>query len=86
MMTAVLHVVAGPYRHAKAYAARQGWPQDSYVIVTRGHQLAGLDPALIVSVVAVKLRSLGARVATELFDEMSRLTALWPTIPVTAAP
>lgn len=71
-------VIAGPYRIAKRYAQSMGWAMDEIVIVSRGHQLAGLDPALIVSIVTVELHDLGQRIVAEIQDEINRVRALWP--------
>lgn len=78
------HVIAGPYRIAKRYAATRGWTEDEVIIVTRGHQLARLDPALIASIVTVKLHTMGQKVITEVQDEIARVKVLWP-VPTLAA-
>lgn len=78
------HVIAGPYRMAKKYAASRGWSDDEIIIVTRGHQLAQLDPALIVSIVTVKLHQLGVRIIAEIREEIERVRVLWP-VPMMAA-
>lgn len=83
-MNRQLRVIAGPYRTAKRFARRKGWSEDEIVIVTRGHQLASLDPALIASIVTVKLHDLGQRVVADIKDEIARVRALWP-VPVEAA-
>jgi hypothetical protein len=71
-------VIAGPYRMAKRYAQSMGWSMDEIVIVSRGHQLASLDPALIASIVTVKLHDLGHRIVAEIQEEINRVKALWP--------
>ncbi len=71
-----MRVVAGPYRLAKRYAESQGW--DSYVIVTRGHQLAALDPELIEDIVFMRARELGDRIFKEIVHEFHKIRALWP--------
>jgi hypothetical protein len=71
-------VIAGPYRTAKRYAESMGWALDEIVIVSRGHQLASLDPALIASIVTVKLHDLGHRFVAEIQEEINRVKALWP--------
>ena len=71
-------VVVGPYRVAQRYAQRAGWLEDDVVIITRGHQLAAMDPALISQIVTVKLHALGKRVADDLAEETARITSLWP--------
>ena len=81
MTAGKLRVLAGPHRLARRYAERKGWAEDSYIIVTRSHQLARLDPALMVSIVMVKLNALGERVAAEIREELSVIRALW-TIPM----
>jgi hypothetical protein len=78
-------VIAGPYRVARKYALSQGWPEDEIMIVTRGHQLANLDPALIASIITVKLHTMGARIITELRDEIERICTLWPQVRTVAA-
>lgn len=83
-MNRKIRVIAGPYRVARKYAASMGWADDSYLIVTRGHQLATLDPALIASIVTVKLHTLGQRIVEEIREEIERLRTLWP-VPTTAA-
>jgi uncharacterized small protein (DUF1192 family) len=77
-------VIAGPYRLAKRYAQSMGWDEDEFVIVTRGHQLARLDPALILSIVTVKLHELSQRIVADIQEEINRLRALWP-VPTLAA-
>lgn len=72
------HVIAGPYRIAHRYAQAQGWGDDDYLIITRGHQLAKLDPALIASIVIIKLHALGERILDEIHQEIDRVQALWP--------
>lgn len=83
-MTRKIRVIAGPYRVARKYAASMGWSGDTYMIVTRGHQLAGLDPALIASIVTVKLHTLGERIVAEIREEIERVRSLWP-VPTSAA-
>lgn len=78
-------VIAGPYRFAQKYAQSQGWPEDEYFIVTRGHQLANLDPKLIVKIIMVKLHTMGQRLADEIVEEIERIRALWPVPAVAAA-
>jgi hypothetical protein len=78
------HVIAGPYRVAKRFARRKGWADDEIVIVSRGHQLASLDPALIASIIMVKLNDLAERIVEEIRDEIARVKVLWP-VPVEAA-
>jgi hypothetical protein len=78
-------VVAGPYRVARKYAMSQGWTDDEIMIVSRGHQLAVLDPALIASIITVKLHTMGARVINEIRDEIENIHALWPQIHTVAA-
>lgn len=77
-------VIAGPYRVARRYAASLGLSEDQYLIVTRGHQLARLDPAMIASIVTVKLSTLTTNIMQEIHDEIDRLQVLWP-VPITAA-
>lgn len=78
-------VIAGPYRVAKRYAESRNWRDDEVVIVTRGHQLAKLNPADIAAIVTVKLHVLGARVADEITDETHRIQSLWPVRVLAAA-
>lgn len=79
------HVIVGPYRAARRYAERRGWSEDEIVIVTRGHQLAKFDPALIAAIITVKLHALGQRVMEEIHEEIDRVRALWPVPTVVAA-
>lgn len=83
MSTGKLRVLVGPHRLARRYAERHGWAEDTYIIVTRSHQLARLDPALVISIVMVKLHALGERFAAELRQEIMDMRALW-TIPMKA--
>lgn len=80
-----IHVVAGPYCLAKRYASRQGWADAEFIIVTRAHQLARLDPALIAEIITVKLYDLGFRIAAKIFEEIDRMVALFPVRLVAAA-
>lgn len=77
-------VIAGPYRNAKRYAESKGWTPDEYVIVTRAHQLCGLDPARIATIITVHMNALSARINAEIHEELRTLKALWP-IPMLAA-
>ncbi len=77
-------IVVGPYRLCRKYADSMGWNDEQYVIVSRAHQLATMDPAIIGSVITLKLHSLGARIATEITSEICRIRLLW-SFPVTAA-
>lgn len=77
-------VIAGPYRIAKRYAESQGWSSDDFVIVTRGHQIARLDPAQISYIITVKLHDLSTRILDEMHHEIARVKALWP-VPLVAA-
>lgn len=77
-------VVAGPYRIARRFAQSQGWTEDEYIVVSRGHQLAKLDPALIRDIVVVKLHDLSSRISADLLAEIATLRALWP-VQVAAA-
>lgn len=79
-MNRKFRVIAGPYRVARRYALSQGWTEDEVMIVTRGHQLASLDPNLIASIITVKLHTMGFRVITEIRDEIERIRALWPHV------
>lgn len=78
MSTGKLRVLVGPYRNAARYAERHGWAQDSFIIVTRHHELHGLDPARIASIVLVRLHALGERIAREIREEIMIIRALWP--------
>lgn len=83
-MSRKVRVIAGPYRTARKYAASMGWADEEYLIVTRGHQLARLDPALIATIITVKLHVLSQRIVAEIRDEIDRLRTLWP-VPTEAA-
>lgn len=83
-MNRKVRVIAGPYRTARKYAKTMGWDDGMYIIVTRGHQLANLDPALIMSIFTVKLHTLGKRAMDEIHEEITRIRVLWP-VPTTAA-
>lgn len=84
-MNRKFRVIAGPYRVARKYALSQGWSEDEVMIVTRGHQLANLDPNLIASIITVKLHTMGARIFTEIRVEIDRIRALWPHVRAVAA-
>lgn len=84
MSTGKLHVVAGPYRLARRFAERRGWSPEEYLIVTRGHQLAQLDPALILNIFLVSLHALTDRVVLDIKDEIDRVRSLW-TVPLAVA-
>lgn len=78
--TGTLRVLAGPHSLARRYAERHGWAEDSYIIVTRSHQLARLDPSLVATIIMVKLYALGERIAAEIRDEIMSIKALWPVV------
>lgn len=78
-------VIAGPYRIARKYAQSMGWSDDEIIIVTRGHQLATLDPKLIAALFTVKLHTMGERVVAEIVEEIERIRALWPVSTLVAA-
>lgn len=80
-MTGRLRVLAGPHGLARRYAERRDWAEDSYIIVTRPHQLARLDPALVLSIITIKLHALGDRIAREIREELQQIKALW-TMPM----
>ncbi len=71
-------VIAGPYRIARRFAQSQGWSEDAYVIVSRGHQLAKLDPALIGEIMVIKLDTLADRIRLDIIAEIQQLRSLWP--------
>lgn len=73
-------VLVGPHGIARRYAQRNKWMDDEYVIVTRGHQLAGLDPNLMKQIVTVKLHALNERIVQEIHEELDRIKILWPTL------
>lgn len=73
-----IRVIAGPYRLARKYAQSRGWANDEFLIVTRAHQLASLDPKLIATIVTVRLHTLGRRVTEDIEQEIDRVCALWP--------
>ena len=77
-------VIVGPYRAAMRYAKRRNWADDDIVIICRGHQLAGLDPAHMIGIITVGTQKFSSRVLFELRQEVRRITALWP-VPVVAA-
>lgn len=83
-MNRKIRVIAGPHRTARQYAKSMGWRETEFIIVTRGHQLAQLDPSMILSIFTVKLHTLGKRVEDELMEEINALKTLWP-IPTLAA-
>jgi hypothetical protein len=83
-MTRKIRVIAGPHRTARKYAISMGWDEGDYIIVTRGHQLAQLDPSLILSIFTIQLYKMGKRVQDELEEEIKALKFLWP-IPTVAA-
>lgn len=78
------HVVAGPYRLARKYAKSQGWRDDQFVIVTRGHQLAALDPQLMLKISLVQVHTLGQAVYDEIRVAIEHIRALW-SVPMEAA-
>lgn len=73
-------VLVGPYGTARRYALSNKWTDDDYVIVTRGHQLAKLDPQLMKKIVEVKLHDLNERIAADIQFEIERIKALWPAL------
>lgn len=77
-MTRHLRVLVGPYRVARDFAAARGLQEHEYLIVTRAHQLAKLDPLLVGSI--VRLPGLAERFAKDIRDEVDRITALFPEI------
>lgn len=79
------HVLIGPPRLARRYAQRCGWGEDTYLIVSRAHQLALLDPELIFSIVCINLDVLGRRITDEMRREIDRIRVLWPVPAVAAA-
>lgn len=79
-----IHVIAGPYRLARRFAERRGWSEDQYMIVTRGHQIAKLDPELIAKIFVVCLHHFADRIAEEIKDEINRVRSLW-TVPLAVA-
>lgn len=83
-MNRKIYVIAGPYRMAKRFAERRGWAAAEYIIVTRAHQLARLDPALIMQIFTVKLHDLGRKIVAEIHDEIEQMVALFP-VPMVAA-
>lgn len=78
-------VIAGPHRLARKYAESRGWGEDEYIIVTRGHQLARLDPALVAAIIMVKLNHFGQRIAWEIKVEIDRMRTLWSVPMLDAA-
>lgn len=78
-------VIAGPYRTARRYAESHGWSSDEYIIVTRGHQLARLDPALILAIITVELHTMAQRVVEGISREIESIRALWPIRTLVAA-
>lgn len=84
-MNRKFRVVVGPYQAARRWAVKQGLHEDEIVIVTRGHQLAALDPALILQIIAVKIHQLGEKILDEIRLEVDRVRALWPVETVLGA-
>ncbi len=84
MSTRQYRVIAGPYRLARRYAVSKGWTEDEYVIVSRAHQLATMDPATIGKIITLRLHSLSARICAEIQQEIEKLRTLWP-VPLMAA-
>lgn len=78
-------VIAGPYSVARKYALAQGWAEGEVMIVTRGHQLASLNPALIASIVTVKLHTLSERIRHEIEYQIDAIRVLWPVEALAAA-
>lgn len=78
-------VIAGPYSVARKYALSHGWSEDEVFIITRGHQLATLDPALIVSIVTIKLHTMGERIMREIEQQIDAIRVLWPVDHLAAA-
>jgi hypothetical protein len=79
-----LKVLAGPARLAHRYAQRMGWAENEYIVITRGHQLARLDPARVKQIVVIKVHALGKVIAADIHEEILRIKALWP-VPMVAA-
>lgn len=71
-------VLAGPYRQARRYAHHHQLREDQYLIITRAHQLAALDPQLIIAIIVIELPALGQRIVTEITEEINRVLALYP--------
>lgn len=78
------YVIVGPHRTARKYAEARNWNNDDFIIVTRGHQLAQLDPALMRQIVTVKLHTMGQRIMEEIHEAIEQIRALWP-VPTMAA-
>lgn len=79
------HILIGPPRLARRYAQRCGWSEDIYLIVSRAHQLAQLDPALIFSIVCIRLEALGNKIMDEMRREIDAIRCLYPVPAVAAA-
>lgn len=77
-MNRKLRVLVGPYRAARRFAALKGLEEHEYMIVTRAHQLAKLDPMLVRSI--VRLPGLAERFAQEIREEVDRITVLFPEV------
>lgn len=73
-----IRVIVGPYHLAKRYAERFNFHGEDVIIVTRGHQLAKLNPADIAGIITVRLNALGARIARDIAEETRRIRSLWP--------
>lgn len=84
MNARMYRVIAGPHRLARRYAKRRGWNEDEYIIVTRGHQLAQLDPSMIAAIITVELHTMARRVIEEIRLEIDRIRVLWPVQTVAA--
>lgn len=84
-MNRKIRVIAGPHRVARRYAASMGWADSDFIIVTRGHQIASLDPNLILNIVTVRLHVLGGKIMDEINVEIDRVRTLWPVPTVAAA-
>jgi hypothetical protein len=80
-----IRVICGPYRLARRYAERRGWVDDQFIIVTRAHQLARLDPALIKEILVVRLHALGQAIMGQIHEEIDLVRALWP-VPTCEVP
>lgn len=70
-------ILAGLPEQAKAYAGRRGLDEDDYIIVTRGDQIARLDPHLVRSIVLIDLHALGEDNAAAIVSEFDRMSNLW---------
>jgi hypothetical protein len=81
-MTGPVECVVGPGHHVALYAAGRGWRVEDYHPVSTVTALKSIDPVTIAGFTMVRTEQLDTDEMNAIVEEVRKIRALWPAVPV----